>query len=127
MKVRWKAVTSELSYRDHQRKLYNAFLCTYISELDLSQLAQCIHDLAADFVGDVQLDHAHVRRAEHGVLMVYHGEEEWALTQILLRRFVMASLNVLEEDGDCVEGVDAEGTKIRLVVMKLAFARVLIT
>ena len=44
---------------------------------------------------------------------------EWALTQTLLRWFVMASLNVLGEDGDCNDGVDAEGTKIRLVVMKL--------
>jgi len=33
-------------------------------------------------------------------------------------------LNVPGEDGDCIEGVDAEGTKIRLVVMKLGFARV---
>jgi hypothetical protein len=61
--------------------------------------------------------------------MVHHSEEEWALSQILLRWFVMASLNVPREDGGCVEDVDAEGTRIRLVVMKLelAFTRVLIT
>jgi hypothetical protein len=89
---------------------------TYISELDLPQLSQCIHNLPADFIGDVELDHAHVRRAEHGVLVVHHGEEDWVLVQILLRWLVMASLNVPGEDGDCIEGVDAEGTKIRLVV-----------
>ena len=52
--------------------------------------------------------------------MVHHSEEEWALSQILQRWFVMASLSVPGEDRDCVEGVVAEGTKIRLVVMKLA-------
>jgi hypothetical protein len=127
VKVRWKAVTSELSYWNHQRKLHDIFKRTYISELNLPQLSQCIHNLPADFVGDVELDHAHIRRAEHGILMVHHGEEDWELSQILLRWFVMASLNVPGEDGDCVEGVDAEGTKIRLVVMKLAFTRVWIT
>ena len=43
-------------------------------ELDLPNLSQSIHNFAADFVGDVQLHHAHVRRAEHGVL-VGHSEE----------------------------------------------------
>jgi hypothetical protein len=59
--------------------------------------------------------------------MVHHGEEDWALSQILLRWFMMASLNVPEEDRDCDRRVVAEGTKIRLVVTKLAFVRVLIT
>jgi hypothetical protein len=122
VKVRWKAVTSELSYQNHQRKLTNTLLHTYISELNLPQLSQSIYNLPADFVGDVELDHAHVRRAEHGILMVHHGEEDWALSQILLRWFMMATLNISLEDRDCDGGVVAEGTKIRLVVMKLAFA-----
>lgn len=76
MKVRWKAVTSELSYPFHQYKLQSNTSNTYISELDLSKLSQGVDNLAADFVGNVQLDHAHVRGPEHGILVVHHGEEE---------------------------------------------------
>ena len=46
----------------------------YISKLNLSKLSQCIHDLSADFIGDVELDHAHVRRPEHGILCGRHVE-----------------------------------------------------
>jgi hypothetical protein len=52
--------------------------------------------------------------------MVHHGEEEWALSQILQRWFVMASLSVPGEEGTVLKVFVAEGTKIRLVVMKLA-------
>lgn len=44
----------------------------YVSEVDKAQLAQGIADFAADFVGDVELDHAHVRRAERRVLFRRH-------------------------------------------------------
>ena len=44
----------------------------YVSELDQPQLAQGIADFAADFVGNVELDHAHVRRAERRVLFRRH-------------------------------------------------------
>ena len=83
--VRWKAVTSELSYpRCQQKAIFN---CPgpYISELNLANLSQSIHNLTTDFVGDVKLDHAHVRRAKHGVLVVNHGEED--SQRVLLRRF----------------------------------------
>jgi hypothetical protein len=32
--------------------------------------------------------------------MVHHGEEDWALSQFLLRWSVTASLNVPQEDGE---------------------------
>ncbi len=102
MKVRWKAETSELSYDNRQRNLPGPLQDTYISELNLPDLSQSIQNLTADFVSNVKLNQAHIRRAEHGVLVVHHGEEEWALSQILLRWFLMASLNVGGEVGDCV-------------------------
>lgn len=37
---------------------------SHISELHKANFAQGIHDFAADFVGNVELHHAHVRRAE---------------------------------------------------------------
>jgi hypothetical protein len=98
-------VTSELSCQNHQRKLPIQLHYTHIPELNLPQLSQSIHNLTTDFVGDVELDHAHVRRAEHGILMVHHGGEEWVLSQTLLRWFLIASLNVLGEVGDRVEDV----------------------
>jgi hypothetical protein len=98
-------VTSELSCQTHQQKPLIQLQYTYISELNLPQLSQSIHNLTTDFVGDVELDHTHVRRAEHGILVVHHGEEEWALSQILLRWFLIASLNVPGLVGDCVEDV----------------------
>lgn len=44
----------------------------YVSELDKPQLAQGVADFAADFVGNVELDQAHVRRAERRVLFRRH-------------------------------------------------------
>lgn len=44
--------------------LEGAQLAVEIAELDEAELAEGIDDFAADFVGNVQLGHAHVRRAE---------------------------------------------------------------
>jgi hypothetical protein len=40
---------------------------SYISKLDEAELAEGVDDFAADFIGYVELDHAHVRRAERRV------------------------------------------------------------
>lgn len=49
---------------------------THVAELDLSNLAQSVDDLPAYLVGDVQLHHAHVHRAEHGILCWRHNGKE---------------------------------------------------
>src|SRR6202042_3495783 len=53
---------------------------TYISKLHLSNLSQGRYNLATDFVGDIQLYHAHVRRPEHGILCGRHGKERRVLS-----------------------------------------------
>lgn len=58
---------------------------THISELDLAKLSEGVDDVAADFFSQVKLDHAHVRRAEHGILVVDHNEDDWALSQDCLQ------------------------------------------
>lgn len=47
---------------------------TYVSELAESKLPEGCDDLPTDFVGDVQLHHAHFRRAERRVLFGSHGD-----------------------------------------------------
>lgn len=46
----------------------------YVAELAQSKLAKGSDDLPIDFFGDVQLHHAHVRRAEWGILSWSHGD-----------------------------------------------------
>ncbi|KAK7214118.1 hypothetical protein V2G26_021296 [Clonostachys chloroleuca] len=46
----------------------------YIAELAQSMLAKGGDDLPIDFLGDIQLHHAHVRRAEWGILSWIHGD-----------------------------------------------------
>lgn len=41
---------------------------TYISKLDQSKFSQRVDTFSADFIGYIKLHHAHVRRAEHGLL-----------------------------------------------------------
>lgn len=48
-------------------------LKTYISELNLSDISQCTDNLSPNLVSNVQLHHAHVRGAEHGVLSWCHA------------------------------------------------------
>ena len=40
----------------------------YITELDQSKFSQRVYTFAANFIGNVKLHHAHVRRTEHGLL-----------------------------------------------------------
>ena len=47
---------------------------TYVSELAETKLAEGSDDFPADLVGDIELDHAHFRRAERGVLFRSHGD-----------------------------------------------------
>lgn len=47
---------------------------THVSELDQAQLAKGVDDLSSDFIGNVQLHHAHFRRAERGVACWSHGD-----------------------------------------------------
>lgn len=44
----------------------------YVAELAQSKLAEGIDNLPIDFVGDIQLHHAHGRRAEGGILSWGH-------------------------------------------------------
>jgi hypothetical protein len=48
---------------------------TYISELDLTNLTQGTDDLSSDFIGNVELGQAHLRRAEEGILRSHGGQE----------------------------------------------------
>lgn len=52
---------------------HQAWCITYIAELDLTNFTQSTDDLSSDFVGDVELGQAHVRRAEEGVLRSHGG------------------------------------------------------
>ena len=40
---------------------------TYVSELDQPKLSERVDAFSTYFVGYIQLHHAHVRRAEHGL------------------------------------------------------------
>lgn len=46
----------------------------HVSELAEAQLAKCSNDFTTDFIGNIELHHAHVRRAERGVLFGRHGD-----------------------------------------------------
>lgn len=48
---------------------------SYVSELHLAKFTQSADDLSSDFVGDVELGQAHVRRAEEGVPRSHGGRE----------------------------------------------------
>lgn len=61
----------------------------YVSELAETQLSQCGDDFAADFVGDIELHHAHVRRAEGGILLRSHGDGGFD-RQMLFARWCIA-------------------------------------
>lgn len=80
-------MTSELSCQNCQSSncpFSNLFQSdTHISELNLSQLAQGIHNLSADFIRNVQLYHAHIRRAEHGVFVGSHSEKDGVVPVLL--------------------------------------------
>jgi hypothetical protein len=68
VKARWKAVMSPLSCEGCQStKRVPGKVWSYISKLDEAELAEGVDDFAADFIGYVELDHAHVRRAERRV------------------------------------------------------------
>lgn len=47
----------------------------YISELAQSKLTKGSDDLPTDFVGDIQLHHTHIRRAEGRVLFGSHDDD----------------------------------------------------
>lgn len=61
---------------------------TYITELDQTKLSQGVDDLPSNFIRYVQLDHAHVRRAEHGSLVWSHdgryGSEAASVDKMLV-------------------------------------------
>lgn len=46
----------------------------YIAELAQAKLTERGDDFTPDFVGDVELHHAHLRRAERSVLLRSHGD-----------------------------------------------------
>lgn len=45
---------------------------TNISKLNLPNLTKGVDNLSPNLVGHIELDHTHVRRAEHGVLCWRH-------------------------------------------------------
>lgn len=53
-------------------------MAAYVAELAQAKLAKGSDDFPANFVGDEQLHHAHVRRAERGILSWSHGRVEEA-------------------------------------------------
>lgn len=66
----------------------------HVSELNEADFSQRIDDFAADFIGNVELHHAHVRRAERRVLCRSH-RDGWSMADGY-------------GDGDDVEDEDAE-------------------
>ena len=46
---------------------------TYVSKLDLSNLAQSTNNFPTDFIRNVELGQGHIRRPEKGVLGDRHG------------------------------------------------------
>lgn len=82
VKALWKALSSPLSCKDgisplvrHTSMKKSRVSTAYISELDQTNLAQGVDDLAANFVGNVQLHHTHVRRAERSIPCWSHGDD----------------------------------------------------
>lgn len=45
---------------------------TYVSELNQAKLSKSVDNLSSDFVGNIQLDHTHVRRAERSIACGSH-------------------------------------------------------
>lgn len=45
---------------------------THVSKLNLPNLSQGVDNLSSNLVGHIELDHTHVRGAEHGVLCWRH-------------------------------------------------------
>lgn len=71
----------------------------YVAELAETQLAERGNDFSADLVGDIELDHAHFRRAEGGVLLWSHGDVGWRAPGTGFRRLeVMIAL--ARDDGN---------------------------
>jgi regulator of RNase E activity RraB len=61
--------------------LEGAQLAVEVAELDQAELAEGVDYFAADFVGNVELDHAHIRRAERRVACRSHRDGwGWAMT-----------------------------------------------
>ena len=50
------------------------WLVAYIAKLDQSKFSQRVDTFAANFIRHVKLHHAHVRRAEHGLLGWSHND-----------------------------------------------------
>jgi hypothetical protein len=48
---------------------------TNISKLDLANLAQSTDDFTAYFIGNVELHHTHIRRAEHSIVCGCHDSD----------------------------------------------------
>lgn len=63
----------------------------YVAKLAKSQLAKGRNNFAPDFVGHVELDHAHGRRAERGVFLRSHGGAMW-LDKTVLKVWLMMKL-----------------------------------
>lgn len=116
VKVRWKAVVSELSCHllsapcsiaSIQKlcwKLHNTSTHTHISEIHDPKLSKGRDNLVANLVGDVKLGQGHVRGAEHGVLGGRHdgGSRDKTWTVACLSRGVMGA------DAICEMVVDGE-------------------
>lgn len=64
----------------------------YVAELAETQLAERGDNFPTDFVGDIELDHAHVRRAEGGVLLWSHGDAGWRTPGTGFRRLEVVAL-----------------------------------
>lgn len=63
----------------------------YVAELAEAQLAKRGDNFPTDFVGDIELDHAHVRRAEGSVLLWSHGDAGWRTPGTSCRRLEVVS------------------------------------
>lgn len=50
---------------------------THISELDLSYFTQGTHHLPTDFICDIKLGQAHIRRAEECIFRSHIEEDCW--------------------------------------------------
>lgn len=69
----------------------------YVSELAKTKLTKGRNNFAANFVGDIELDHAHVRRAERGVLFGSHSDAAEAP-----RLSIVVKIELVKEQGTLV-------------------------
>lgn len=56
---------------------YNERGITHVSELAQAKLTESVNNFSSDFIGNVQLHHTHIRRAEWSIACWSHDDGGW--------------------------------------------------